>query len=453
MAHAFPLAARPLNGLYKASAALSILLLLAGPLRAQAPASVVGYGWARNAVNTAVFRKNSLATFKNEQFTAFYDSAGYLVLAKRTLPRGPWQVQKTAYRGHVEDAHNDISLMVDGAGYLHIAYDHHNNRLHYNRGLRPGALALGPMLPMTGQQEDKVSDPEFHRFPSGDLAFLYREGGSGNGNLVMNRYDVKNQRWTRLHTVLIDGQGQRNAYWQAAVDEQGTFHISWVWRETPDVATNHDLAYARSRDGGRTRQKSTGEAYQLPITEATAEYALRIPQKSELINQTSMCGDAQGRPYIATYWRPAGRAAVPVPAGVPRRQALAGQPSVAAHPTPFSLSGGGTEKIPIARPQVLVRTLAGKTAVYVVFRDAERGDKASLATCPDLARPQWAVQDFPTAGLGNWEPTYDTERWKQTKVLNLFIQRTGQGDGETLEGLPPARIGAGVDAVSAASRR
>ncbi|WP_083325822.1 BNR repeat-containing protein [Hymenobacter coccineus] len=435
MIHLFHPAARPLFSLLKSAVALLVLLLLAGPLRAQAPASVVGYGWARNAVNTVVFRKNSLVTFKNEQFTAFYDSVGYLVLAKRTLPQGPWQVEKTTYRAHVEDAHNDISLMVDGAGYLHVAYDHHNNRLHYNRGLRPGALVLTPLLPMTGQQEDQVSYPEFYRFPSGDLAFLYRAGGSGNGNLVMNRYDAKTRRWTRLHTVLLDGQGQRNAYWQAAIDAQGTFHLSWVWRETPDVATNHDLAYARSRDGGRTWQKSTGEAYALPITAATAEYALRIPQKSELINQTSMCADAQGRPYIATYWRSAGSAAPQYQLvyhdGKSWQVSQVGQRSAQ-----FSLSGGGTKKIPIARPQVLVRTRAGTTAAYVVFRDAERGDKASLATCPDLARPQWAVQDLTTTGLGNWEPTYDTERWQQSQVLSLFIQRTGQGDGETLEALP-----------------
>ncbi|MGO8055575.1 BNR-4 repeat-containing protein, partial [Rhizobium leguminosarum] len=61
----------------------------------------------------------------------------------------------------------------------------------------------------------------------------------------------------------------------------------------------HDICYARSKDGGKTWEKSSGEKYQSPITAANAEYALRIPQKSELINQTSMFADAQGNPYIA----------------------------------------------------------------------------------------------------------------------------------------------------------
>jgi hypothetical protein len=43
----------------------------------------------------------------------------------------------------------------------------------------------------------------------------------------------------------------------------------------------------------------------MPINAANAEYALRIPQRSELINQTSMTTDCAGNPFIATYWRDA----------------------------------------------------------------------------------------------------------------------------------------------------
>ena len=164
-----------------------VLLLLGAALRvpAQTP---VGLGWARNNVNGAVFRKNSVVSHQNDQYTAYYDSLGYVTLAKRRLPAGPWQVQCTPYRGNVRDAHNVISLMVDGAGYVHLSFDHHNNPLRYCRGKQPGSLELGELQLMTGQQEQKVSYPEFHRFPGGDLLFLYRDGGSGNGNLVLNRY-------------------------------------------------------------------------------------------------------------------------------------------------------------------------------------------------------------------------------------------------------------------------
>ncbi|MCA8830949.1 BNR repeat-containing protein [Hymenobacter pini] len=412
--------------------ALLTICLLTVAAAAQTP---VGLGWAKNNVNGAVFRKNSVVTHKREQYTAYYDSLGYVVLAKRRLPAGPWQTQRTAYQGNIKDAHNVISLMVDGAGFVHLSFDHHNNPLRYCRGKAAGSLEMGPLEPMLGTREQKVTYPEFHRFPSGDLLFLYRDGGSGNGNLVLNRYELKTRRWTRLHDVLIDGEGQRNAYWQACIDARGTIHVSWVWRESPDVASNHDMAYARSQDGGRSWQRSTGEAYQLPITAASAEYAARIPQNSELINQTSITADAAGQPYIATYWRPAGTQ-------VPQYQLiyLDGRSwkttQISQRTTPFSLSGAGTKKIPIARPQLLVTSQKGRPAAYLIFRDAERQDRASVAACADLRQPQWRVTDLTTTSVGNWEPSYDTERWRRDGVLSLFVQRTGQGDGERLENLP-----------------
>ncbi|WP_426059256.1 BNR repeat-containing protein [Hymenobacter sp. B1770] len=394
----------------------------------------IGWGWAKNNVNGAVFRKNSVVSHGQDQYTAYYDSTGHVTLAKRRLPAGPWQVQRTPYQGNVKDAHNVISLMVDGAGFVHLSFDHHNNPLRYCRSKAPRSLELTELLPMTGNQEQKVSYPEFHRFPNGDLLFMYRDGGSGNGNLVLNRYRSQTQQWTRLHDVLIDGEGQHNAYWQACIDLKGNIHLSWVWRESPNVASNHDMAYARSTDGGQTWQKSTGAAYRLPITEATAEYAARIPQNSELINQTAITTDAAGAPYIATYWRPAGTQ-------VPHYQLiyLAGKQwktaQVGQRTTPFSLSGVGTKKIPISRPQLLVATQQGKTAAYLLFRDAERQDRASVLQCADLRKNHWAAADLTTNSVGNWEPSYDTERWKNAGVLNLFVQRTGQGDGETLEDL------------------
>ncbi len=184
------------------------------------------------------------------------------------------------------------------------------------------------------------------------LLFMYRDGGSGQGNLVINTYDVQQQQWTQLHANLIDGQKQRNAYWQACVDARGTIHISWVWRESPDVASNHDMCYARSADGGVTWQRSTGERYALPITAATAEYAAIIPQKSELINQTSMFADAQGNPYIATYWRDSG-SAIPQYHIVYKTNDIWQTSNLSFRKTAFSLSGAGTKAIPIARPQIV----------------------------------------------------------------------------------------------------
>ncbi|HEY4064954.1 MAG TPA: BNR repeat-containing protein [Puia sp.] len=414
---------------------------LGEPAAKSIPAAVklipVARGWARNSVNAVVFRHNSLTSWKDTQFVAFYDGDRNLVLGKRRLGSENWQLSTTPYKGNTADAHNTISLMADGDGYLHVSWDHHNNVLRYCHSVRPGSLEMTAKMPMTGLHEDKVTYPEFYRLPDGGLLFLYRDGASGNGNLVVDRYDRGQQKWTQLQSDLIDGEGRRNAYWQACMDGKGTLHISWVWRESPDVSSNHDLAYARSTDGGRTWEKTSGEKYRLPITAATAEYACRVPDHSELINQTSMCADAAGHPYIATYWRPAGTT-------VPQYQLVwfdgrqwAAQ-AVTHRVTPFSLAGGGTKKIPISRPQVMLAG-DGKKA-YLVFRDAERGDRASVAVCERFPRGAWAVRDLTTDSLASWEPSYDTDLWQARQELDLFVERVEQGDGESLTDTPPQMI-------------
>lgn len=399
----------------------------------------VDNGWAANSVNTVIFRKNSLVTFGDTQFISFYNGAGYVVIGKRTTGSKTWRLRQTPYKGNTSDAHNTISIMVDGAGYLHLSWDHHNNPLHYCRSVQPGSLELTDKMPMTSKAETSVSYPEFYKLPDGDLLFFYRNGASGRGNLVMNRYSVRTKQWTQLYDNLIDGEGARSAYWQACVDSRGTIHLSWVWRESPDVSSNHDLCYARSRDGGNTWEKSTGEAYGLPIRAATAEHACSIPQKSELINQTSMYADAQGHPYIATYWREAD-------SPIPQYHLVfnAGNKwqtqNLGFRKTAFSLSGAGTKRIPISRPQIIAWQSGKLLSAALIYRDEERGNRISMALNGDLGQTGWQLYDLGTASLGSWEPTYDTELWKTKGVLNVFAQNVEQVDAEGKAALPPQMI-------------
>ena len=81
----------------------------------------VDSGWARNSVNTVVFRKNSLVTYKDTQYIAFYNNNQFVVLGKRKSGDKKWQLKQTLYKGNAKDAHNMISIMVDGNGYLHLS--------------------------------------------------------------------------------------------------------------------------------------------------------------------------------------------------------------------------------------------------------------------------------------------------------------------------------------------
>ena len=419
------------------------LLTLTATATAQQVAKVetipVGAGWAGNSINTVVFRKNSLCTYQNTQYISYYNKEGYVVLGKRKLSSTKWELKTTDLKANVNDAHNSISIMVDEEGYLHMAYNHHNNVLHYRKSISPGSLAMTNELPMTGKLETKVTYPEFYSMPNGNVLFFYRDGQSGQGNLVINKYITKEKQWQQLHSNLIDGEGKRNAYWQACVDAKGTIHISWVWRETPDVASNHDMCYARSADGGVTWENSKGEKYTLPVNAASAEYICRIPQKSELINQTSMYADEEGTPFIASYWKDKGDS-------IPQYHIIYNSnnewqvQNAGFRKTAFSLSGGGTKRIPISRPQLIAWKKEGKNAVAIIFRDEEWGSKALIAINKDMRTNNWQMNTITAASVGSWEPSYDTELWKKKKELNLFVQFTEQKDGEGKADIAPTPV-------------
>ncbi len=416
-----------------------LTLLLSGSLFSQQNLSVnksyVGEGWAKNSINTVIFRKNSLSSNDSVQFIAYYDPNGFLVLGKRKLTSNQWEINTTQYRGNVRDAHNSASIELDRDGYLHVSWDHHNNELRYARSITPGSLELTEKIEMMGSLENVVSYPEFHKSTIGDLYFFYRDGGSGNGNLVINKYKADTQIWERIQTNLIDGEGQRNAYWQAAIDQDGTIHISWVWRESPDVASNNDLCYAKSTNGGKTWMNSKGDTYTLPITKSSAEVIQTIPQNSELINQTSMTTDKKGNPFIVSYWKPQGSV-------IPQFQIVYLSKNKWHHEdlefrkTPFSLSGMGTKQIPISRPQIVV----SKKDVFVIFRDAERDNKVSIAQNRPPFKKEWTISDYTTAGYDAWKPTLDPWKWKNDQIISLFIQKTTQVDGEGLSDKESASV-------------
>jgi hypothetical protein len=405
-------------------------------LAAGARLSELGTGYARSSVNAVVFRTSSVASHGETQYAAYYDDSAHVVLAKRRFGSARWTVERTAFTNDVTDAHNAIAIAVDGRGVLHVAWAEHNRGLHYARATAAGSLTLGRAERMTGRREARVTYPQFYTLPGGDLLFVYRDGQSGSGDVLLNRYDVRRGAWRALHHPLVAGEGQRNAYPnQLAVDARGGWHMSWVWRESPDVASNHDVMYAYSPDEGRSWRTAAGAAYALPITASTAEIAWRVPPGSELINQTSMTVDTAGHPLIATYWRDAG-ADVPQLRLVWHDGARWRVSQVGARTLPFRLAGGGTKRIPLSRPQVL----AGRTGVLVLYRDAERGGGITVARSRDASHERWTLQELLASPVGQWEPTYDLARWREHGTLSLFVQRVGQGDGEALEDVVPQPV-------------
>lgn len=384
----------------------------------------VGKGWSGSSINTSIFRKDSIVSFRENQYISFYDKSGNLIIGKRKLGSHTWHLKKTGLKGNVSDAHCSISMAIDGEGYLHVVYGLHNQKIKYARSEKPESLTLISIDKTDGIEEDTVTYPEFHKLSSEDLILVYRSGLSANGNMVLKIYDSKSGEWSTLQQNLIDGEGERNAYWQMCIGKDDTIHVSWVWREAPDVASNHDLCYAKSHDYGKTWIKSDGTVYNLPITAPTAEIIETIPQNSSLINQTSMCVDESGYPYIATYWKEENEEA-------PNYRVIWfngycwQKNKLYEKKLSFELKGKGTKKIPISRPLIL----SSDKKIYVIFRDKEFGHGIKLAVSEDIESGDWSIKDLASFDVDMWEPTIDSDLWKKNKLLDVFVQTTHQIDG------------------------
>lgn len=393
-------------------------------------------GYAKTMVNTPIFRVNPIVSDEKYQFIAFYDEKSQMVLGKRQIGKEVWEFSDTGLIGNCLDAHNSISLGMDGDGYLHISFNQHANRLRYLRGVAPHSLELSDEMYMVDSVEEQtVTYPEFYKKQNGNLIFVYRSGYSGNGDLVMNEYDVRNKKWLRLQNKLVGGEGLRNAYWQMYMDDKDIMYLSWVWRETPDVETNHDICYAWSIDGAKWYD-STGKNYQIPITLENAEVAWQVPQNCELINQTSMCSDMEGNPLIATYWRDPSDS-IPQFRVVYNTGGGWDMQKLYERKTPFTLSGPGVKRVPICRPKILVDN---KNRGYVLFKDVERGEVVTLAYCSDITRRIWNYMDLTDFPVESWEPSVDNERWKRDNILDIFVQKAYQGNDDQSVDVEPQMV-------------
>lgn len=389
----------------------------------------LGLGWSKNSVNTVIFRGDALVSYKDCQFTSYYNADGYLVLGKRELGTTAWETKVTPYQGNVKDAHNAISMMIDAEGYVHVSWDMHNTKLRYAKSTSPLGLQLTEELSMTGKEEDRVTYPEFFKLPDGSMFFCYRSGESGRGNMVINAYNTVTKEWGQIQNNLLDGEGERSAYWQTAVSADGAIHISWVWRETWDVSTNHDMHYAVSYDKGKSWQKSTGEKYELPIHAGSAEVVWKIPQNSSLINQTAMAVNNSGNVFIATYWAVDDTPEYKVIYNEDNTWKLLDSDF---HQEPFLLGGGGTKSIPISRPKVLVNG----AQLYLLYRDEESENKIMLGYA-DIVTKKWNTVALTNEGYGQWEPNFDKELWQTKKQLHVFAQKVVQADAEGVVEVAP----------------
>lgn len=243
----------------------------------------------------------ALLTEANRQYVAFYDAERRMTVASRSLDSDTWQMVRLP-ETIGWDSHNYITLAIDAEGQIHLSGNMHCDPLVYFRSTEPHDIRTLKRIPtMVGRQEDRCTYPKFIHGPDQRLIFTYRIGGSGDGDQIFNVYEPGRRTWNRLlETPLFSGEGKMNAYFTGPVrDRKGVFHICWVWRDTPDCATNHDLSYARSRDLVHW-ETSSGRPLSLPITLRTAEVVDPVPTHGGMINGNTRIGfDSRDRVILS----------------------------------------------------------------------------------------------------------------------------------------------------------
>jgi hypothetical protein len=242
----------------------------------------------------------AIETAGERQYVAFYDAERRMTVGARDLGSSEWTFEVLPSRLGW-DSHGEVVIATDSAGFVHVAGNMHGDPLVYFRSRRPHDISTLERGAMVGSKERRVTYPRFVRDSVGALFFHYRDGKSGNGVRIFNRWDPERLRWSRyLDRPLFDGLGRASAYLSGPLPgPDGRFHLVWVWRDTPSGATNHDISYARSADL-RHWETAAGEPLELPLTPAdTAAIVDPVAAGGGLAGVAFHVGwDGAGRPVV-----------------------------------------------------------------------------------------------------------------------------------------------------------
>jgi hypothetical protein len=235
-------------------------------------------------------------------YIGYYDSERWLSIVQINKCTGEQKKVRMPSRFEGWDAHNYITLALDNGNRLHVAGNMHASPLVYSRMSEPDDLTgLDALQPMVGSDESQATYPSFFRFADGTLGFSYRSGRSGDGVELINR--LEGNHWIRWTNVPVFAPGSKkdtvNAYPTDFVfGPDGYFHVAWVWRANPNVETNFNVNYAKSRDL-RVWKDSLGRVLELPITPETGEVVDPVSQGQGLLNNIRLGFDGAGRPVIS----------------------------------------------------------------------------------------------------------------------------------------------------------
>jgi len=394
------------------------------------------------AANGKSFQQDAMVSHLGWQYLAYYDSARHVCVARRKLPAGDWKVVRlTDYHFRSNDAHNTISMGVcPKDATIHLAFDHHCNRLHYRvsgKGAADPAKAawspkvFGPVRPSLEKgKRISITYPRFWQTPDGGLQFCYRRGGSGNGDRMLVDYDPEKGEW--VNTRQIDSgkrrygkSGSRCSYPNGyTYGPKGRLHATWVWREGGGTA-NHDLVHVYSDDQGKTWCNDKGKELKRPAAvDSPGITAVRIPATYGLMNTHGQTVDSQGRIHVVM-WHCSDESLKAI--GARPGQGRWG-PQKARRYHHYWRDGNGVWQhrelpgISGNRPKVFIDR---RDNAYLIYRKG--GDLVIAAATSAAKWTDWQVVHREKGPFVN-EMLGDPYRWKKEGVLSVVVQTEPKED-------------------------
>lgn len=417
----------------------------------------VGAMYDGSYINVNIARDMALLSADGTQFISYYDPDGYLVVAQREWEDACFDKHRLpvgqATPEFLANPHHFSAMQIDGDGYLHMVFGHHNSPLKYLKSTYPYDASQWnlPATSMTdADEEKKVTYVRFIKLPSGNLLAMYRVGGSGVGYSRLLAYDVKTQRWSVRHSPFVTDQGESSPYfWRPAVSKDGVIHLLWTWRlaedavssvtdRTSDGFLNKDIAYAWSDDEGRTWKRSDGSAYTMPIQRRpdgahTAEVVEPVGVREGFFNHYGSYVDNSGRPhFVYSRWEnPDSKVSQQWHLYRDRGSWHKARITDYGHRVEWTRAQQrGRASTYMARPSIVV---ADDGTAVVLSRSRELGDHVEIYLSEDPAYRSWQKRTAFDGSVGGWEPQMDLDRWRQSQRLDVLI--VGVTDSDVYRGL------------------
>lgn len=367
------------------------------------------------------YTQDSVVTTSTDQYAAWYDSTGALLLGKRPIDSAVWSTfSMGAIAGNPlvlpvdTDSHNTVSIALDRAGYIHVAANMHGDQLRYVRSGNPFDITAWTVPGMTGLNETQVSYPRFLLPEAGPLLFMYRDGASGSGDIYLNRY--VEGAWAQVGMIAAGKATNESPYESRFAERNGKIAVSFTWRPNGgDHNTNNDVHYIESANFGDTWTSVAGAPVSLPLTHAntSARVLTTAATNSGIINQFGLDLDIQGRPHIALTL---------ADGSTPDRNIhhlyWTGAAWVNQQVTDLR-NGMGFNNMP-TRPAIAC-TDDGRTVILTSYpRILGRSGSFRIIDVTDGART-----DVPVALLDgrDWEITYDTRSLRQRNALVMMLSQ------------------------------